>query len=193
MHALLELLPLIGLAGGYFLGKAITPDEAMYYLSYGAIIGTLLQFGIYKLRAQAMQKTTLITGIMLIVFATITIILRDDLFIMIKPTVLSWGFALFFWGYAWVKKQSVLEQMMGGQFQLPATKWLTLNWAWILFNLLVGIANLLVVWQISRGQWDKGAWLAFKGALLPVSLVFVAGQTVYLLKNGTQTQDKIPM
>lgn len=185
MHALLELLPLLGLAGGFFLGKSINPDEAMYYLSYGAIIGTLLQFGVYKLRNERMQKITLITGVMLIVFALITIILRNDLFIQIKPTVLAWGFALFFWGYAFIQKKSILESMMGEQFSLPAPKWLTLNWAWVIFNLLIGAANLFVVWQIQQGRWSDGSWLAFKGALLPITLVFIAGQTAYMFKNGT--------
>ncbi len=186
MHALLELLPLIGLAGGYFLGKSINPSEAMYYLSYGAIIGTVLQFAWYKFKGISMQKTTFITGVVLILFATITIVLRNDLFIKLKPTVLSWGFALFFWGYAVVKKKSVLELMMGTQFQLPAKKWLTLNWAWIIFNFLVGAANLLVVWQIMQTRWSDDSWVNFKIALLPVSIVFIVGQSVYLLKNATQ-------
>lgn len=186
MHALLELLPLIGLIGGYFLGKSIHPDEAMYYLSYGAIIGTLLQFGLHKLLKLRIQKMTLITGLMLIGFAVITIILRNKLFIQLKPTVLSWGFALFFWGYAWLKKQSVLELMMGGQFTLAKEKWLTLNWAWIVFNVLIGAGNLFVVWQISAGHWGEGTWLGYKSALVPISLVFIVGQTMYLLKHGKQ-------
>ncbi len=189
MHALLELLPLLGLAGGFFIGKSINPDEAMFYLSYGAIIGTLLQFGVYKLTKQRMQKTTFITGLMLIGFALITIVLRNDLFIQIKPTVLSWGFALFFWGYAFFKKQTLLEALMGAQFSLPAPKWFTLNWAWIVFNVLIGFANLFVVWQIQKEHWGEGSWLAFKGALLPITLIFVAGQSVYLFKHGTVKSD----
>ncbi len=184
MHALLELLPLLSLVAGYFIGKSINPDEAMYYLAYGAIIGTLLQFAVYKLSKQKMPKMTFITGIFLIVFASITIIFHNDLFIQLKPTVLSWLFAIFFWGYAFIKKRSILEQMMGAQFDLSAQKWLTLNWAWVVYNFLIGAANLFVVWQIQQGIWESGAWLVFKGALLPISLVFIAGQTVYLFKNG---------
>lgn len=185
MHALLELLPLIGLGGGYLIGKSVNPEAAMYYLSYGAIIGTLLQFAIYKIQQQPMQKTTRITGWVLIAFAAVTIILQNDLFIKIKPTILSWAFAVFFWGYAWLKKQSVLELMMGEQFELPAAKWMTLNSAWVIFNILVGLANLIVVWQIQQGIWHDDTWVSFKIALLPVSLVFVAGQTWYLFKHGS--------
>ncbi len=184
MHALLEFLPLATLALGFFLGKAIAPAEAMYYLAYGAIIGTLLQFAVYRWRQMTMSKTTLITGVVLIIFATITVVLRNKLFIQLKPTVLSWGFALFFWGYAQVKKRTLLELMMGEQFELPTAKWFTLNWAWIAFNGLVGVANLFVVWQISRQHWDESSWLVFKGALVPVSLVFIVGQSIYLLKHG---------
>ncbi len=192
MHALLELLPLVGLGGGYLLGKSVNPEAAMYYLSYGAIIGTLLQFAVYKIRGAAMQKTTKITGWALIIFAAITIILQNDLFIKLKPTVLSWAFAAFFLGYAWRKKQSVLELMMGEQFTLPSAKWLVLNWAWVVFNILVGAANLLVVWQIQQGNWHDDSWVSFKMALLPISLVFVVGQSVYLFKHGAIKDNNHP-
>lgn len=186
MHALLELLPLIGLGGGYLFGKSINPELAMYYLSYGAIIGTLIQFAVYRLLGKKMQKMTLITGWLLIIFASLTIIFHNNLFIKLKPTVLSWAFAVGFFGYAVIKKQTLLELMMGGQFQMPATKWLTLNWAWIIFNVVIGLVNLVIVWQISAGQFSDDTWVSFKFALLPISLIFVVGQTVYLLKNGTQ-------
>lgn len=189
MHALLELLPLIGLGGGYFIGKAINPDVAMYYLCYGAIIGTLLQFSVYKIRRQRMQKMTLITGLVLITFAAITIILQNDLFIKIKVTILSWAFALAFLGYAWVKKKTLLELMMGEQFAMPHKNWLTLNWAWVIFNFLVGLVNLFIVWQITQGQFSNDAWVDFKIALFPISLIFIVGQTVYLFKKGTPKQD----
>lgn len=184
MHALLELLPLIGLGGGYLLGKSISPDEAMYYLSYGAVIGTLLQFAVYRISGQKMQKMTAITGWMLIAFATLTIVLQNDLFVKLKPTVLSWAFAIGFIVYAMLKKQTLLELMMGGQFAMPAKHWLRLNWAWVVFNFLVGLANLWIVWQVAQGSMSDGMWVSFKFALLPISLVFIAGQTVYLFKYG---------
>ncbi len=180
MQALLEFLPLLGLGGGYLLGKSINPDEAMYYLSYGAIIGTLLQFAIFRIRQEKMQKMTLITGWLLIIFATLTVVLRNPLFVELKPTVLSWAFALFFWGYAFFTKTTLLEKMMGEQFQMPAKNWLTLNWFWVIFNVIIGVTNLAVVVMMS-----EDAWATFKLAVLPIaSLVFVAGQTVYLFKYG---------
>lgn len=184
MYALLELLPLIGLGGGYFIGKAIAPEQAMYYLSYGAVIGTLLQFAVYKISKQKMQKMTAVTGWLLIAFATLTIVLQNDLFVKLKPTVLSWAFSAAFLGYAYIKKSTLLELMIGSQFELPVAKWFTLNWAWVIFNFVIGLANLLIVWQIAQGGMSNDAWLSFKFALLPISLVFVAGQTAYLLKFG---------
>ncbi len=189
MHALLEFLPLVGLGGGYFIGKSINPEQAMYYLSYGAIIGTIIQFAIYKITRQKMQKTTLITGWLLIIFATMTVVFQNDLFVKLKPTALSWAFAIAFWGYAFVKKTTLLEVMMAGQFEMPASKWLTLNWAWIIFNIAVGLANLVIIWQIHNGVFTNDAWVNFKIALLPISFVFVIGQTVYLMKNGIMTHD----
>lgn len=193
MHALLEFLPLIGFGGGYLIGKAVNPDAAMYYLSYGAIIGTLLQFAIYRLRKLKMQKTTLVTGYIFIIFAALTIILQNDLFVKLKPTVVSWAFALFFIGYLLIKKQSVLELMIGEQFSMPTANWIKLNHAWVIFNILVGLANLIVVWRVSKGVWDNDVWFYFKVALVPISLLFIVAQTVYLFKNGSvnDTPDRL--
>lgn len=184
MQALLELLPLVGLGGGYLIGKSVNPEQAMYYLSYGAVIGTLLQFAVYKLSRQKMQKTTAVTGWLLIVFATLTIVLQNDLFVKLKPTVFSWALSIGFLGYAYFKKQTLLELMIGSQFELPTAKWRTLNWAWVIFNFLVGLGNLFIVQQIIQGQLNDDAWVSFKFALLPISLIFIAGQTVYLFKHG---------
>lgn len=180
MQALLELLPLLGLAGGWLIGKSVNPAEAIYYLSYGAIVGTVLQFAIYKLSHKKMQKMTVITGWLLIAFALLTIVLHNPLFVKLKPTVLSWAFALFFWGYAFFTKKSLLERMMGEQFCMATAHWLTLNWLWIVFNVLIGIINLWVVMSLT-----EQAWATFKLVVLPIaSFVFIAGQTIYLFKHG---------
>lgn len=191
MHALLELLPLIGLGGGYLIGKSINPDIAMYYLSFGAIVGTLLQFAAYKLRGEKMQKTTFYTGVALMAFASLTIILQNDLFVKLKPTVFSWAFALFFLGYALIKKQSLLQLMMGEQFELPQPKWLVLNWAWVVFNFLIGLGNAIIVWRITQGAMTDDAWVSYKVALLPITLVFIAGQTIYLFKHGKVNENAV--
>lgn len=185
MQALLEFLPLLGMAVGFLLGKSINPEQAIYYLSYGAVIATVLQFAIFKLRGEKMQKMTLITGWLLIIFASLTIILQNPLFVKLKPTVLSWAFALFFWGYAFFTKTSLLERMMGEQFQMPRPNWISLNWFWVIFNFLIGAINLWVVATLS-----EDAWGTFKLVVLPIaSLLFVVGQTAYLFKNG-QMVDK---
>jgi len=184
MHALLEILPVGAMLIGYLSGKVLNADEAMYFLAYGAIIGTLMQFALYRWQKRKMSTMVLATGVILIVFAAITLISHDDLFIKIKPTVLSFAFALFFWGYAVLRKESVLKIMMAEQVELPAHKWMILNWAWIIFNALIGLVNLIIIWQIQQGRLGNDSWVTFKTALLPVSLAFVAGQAVYLFKHG---------
>lgn len=186
MTALLEFLPLLGLGAGYLIGKSINPEAAMYYLSYGAIIATLLQFALFRLRREKMQKMTLVTGWLLIIFAALTLTFQNPLFVKLKPTVLAWAFAVFFWGYAYFKKQSLLENMMGGQFSMPQQNWLTLNYFWVIFNFLVGAANLFVVYRMS-----EDAWATFKLVVLPIaSIVFIGAQTYYLLKKGKMLDNK---
>ncbi len=185
MSFILEMLPLLSLGLGYLVGKQVNPEEAIYFLSYGAILGTIAQFVIYKVRKQKMQKMTFITGIILIVFSSLTVILRNPMFVYSKPTVIAFAFAIAFFVYYKVKKTTILEVMMGKQFELPAANWKVLNWAWILFQVSIGIANLVIILQINSGKLDEVIWVNFKVWVLPITtFIFLGGQMAYMLKKG---------
>lgn len=184
MHALLEFLPIVGLLVGYLLGKSVAASEAMYFLSYGAIVGVLLQFLAYYLLKQKMQKMALVTAWLLLIFALITVVLRNDLFIKLKPTVAAWAFAVFFMGYAFLKKMPLLKTVMGQNVALADRDWWRLDSAWILFNAVMGFINLFIVLQIQRGAWSDDSWVTFKVALLPITLVFIVLQGIYIYKKG---------
>lgn len=160
MKQILELIPLIL----FFLAFKMD-GETLEILSFS------YQFdGIYSATAILMAATgiqvvltRLITGKVekqllwlfgiIVVAGSATLILRNDIFIMWKPTVFNWGLALVLLGGLLLGKKSLLEKMLGQQIELPATAWLRLNQLWIANFSIVGSLNLYVAYNFSQAAW----------------------------------------
>jgi intracellular septation protein len=68
--------------------------------------------------------------------------------------------------------------MMESAVQLPDPVWARLNLSWVAFFLLLGLANLYVVYH-----FDTATWVNFKlFGLLGLTLAFVLGQGLYLAR-----------
>lgn len=160
MKQILELIPLIL----FFLAFKMD-GETLEILSFS------YQFdGIYSATAILMAATAIqvlltwfftgkvekqllwLFGI-IIVAGSATLILRNDIFIMWKPTVFNWGLALVLLGGLLLGKKSLLEKMLGQQIELPATAWLRLNQLWIANFSIVGSLNLYVAYNFSQAAW----------------------------------------
>ena len=160
MKQILELIPLI-----LFFVAFKMDGETLEILSFS------YQFdGIYSATAILMAATgiqvvltRLITGKVekqllwlfgiIVVAGSATLILRNDIFIMWKPTVFNWGLALVLLGGLLLGKKSLLEKMLGQQIELPATAWLRLNQLWIANFSIVGSLNLYVAYNFSQAAW----------------------------------------
>ncbi len=190
MSIILEFLPIFGLGMGWVIGKQIDPTQTTYFLAYGAIAGTLLQFAIYKLRKEKIKKMVLLTGAIFIIFGAATIIFKNDLFLYLKPTVVSWLFAIGFFVYPFIKNETVLESMIGDQFKMTKKNWSILNYAWIIFNLLLGAINLYIALGVYTGDMPEDVWVKFKlWGFTSMTLVFIIAQTIFLFKFGEMIEE----
>jgi intracellular septation protein len=143
-----------------------------------AILATLGQIIYSKLRHGKVEKMLLVSGAIIGLLGGITLILHDKSYIMWKPTVLYWVMAavlllsnLFF-------KKNYIQQIMGKMIDAPTAIWTRLNYAWIIFLILLGFLNLYVAFN-----FDENTWVNFK--LFGVTLImfaFIIGQSV-ALKN----------
>ena len=183
MKQILELIPLIL----FFLAFKMD-GETLEILSFS------YQFdGIYSATAILMAATgiqvvltRLITGKVekqllwlfgiIVVAGSATLILRNDIFIMWKPTVFNWGLALVLLGGLLLGKKSLLEKMLGQQIELPATAWLRLNQLWIANFSIVGSLNLYVAYNFSQAAWVNYklySSIGFTLALMIITMIIV--------------------
>jgi intracellular septation protein len=64
--------------------------------------------------------------------------------------------------------------MMGEAVELPVNVWRQLNWVWIANFVLLGAANLYVVYNYSEATWVKFKLASIIGSMLICFLITVA-------------------
>lgn len=109
----------------------------------------------------------LVTGAVVLVFGTLTLLFQDETFIKMKPTITNSLFAIVLLG-GLAFGHSLLKYVFGEIYRLKPEGWrkLTLNWG--LFFIFLAVANE-VVWRL----FDTDTWVAFKvWGIMPITVVF---------------------
>lgn len=142
------------------------------------IPATVLQITYTWLTTKKVEKSHLITLVMVTVLGGATVLLQDKTYIQWKPTVVNWLFAVAFLGSQFIGKKPLIERMMGSSLQLPANIWIRLNLAWTVFFIFSGLVNLYVAFNYS-----EDTWVNFKlFGMLGLTLVFIIIQGVFLTR-----------
>lgn len=122
----------------------------------------------------------LVSGFCVLVFGGLTLLLQDEVFIKMKPTIVNMLFASVLFG-GLVFGQSLLKYLFGEVFQLSEEGWRQLTVRWGLFFVCLAVLNELV-WR----NFSEEFWVSFKVfGILPLSMVFALSQ-VGLIKRYQQ-------
>lgn len=180
MKLLLDFLPIVIFFGVYkYTGDIIIATAVL-------IPATILQMGYTWLKTKTIEKMQLTTLVLVIVLGGATVLLQDKNFIMWKPTVVNWLFALVFIGSHFIGGKPIVQRMLASSIELPQPIWTRLSWAWIGFFVLMGILNIFVAYTMSEENWVN-----FKlFGMLGLTLVFVVLQGLYLSKHIQEPEDE---
>ena len=151
----------------------------MFLATKLAMGAAVLQLLASRLRYGRIKRIHAITFVAIIVFGSVTLLLHDDYFIKIKPTVLNWGFALVFLGAPIFFKKNLLKLMLADKVALPDFAWGRLNQMWAFYFFAIGAANLYVANNLSQEAWGKFRVFGMYGALL----VFMVLQGFYVYRH----------
>lgn len=151
----------------------------LYVATIAAIIASIAQVVLYWIKNRRFESMHLLTMLSIVILGGATLLLQNDLFIKWKPTAINWLFALIFLGSYLFTKKPLIQRMMEKNIELPTPIWHKLNWSWILFFVVMGFANLYVVYT-----FDTNTWVNFKFfGVLGLTMVFVLLQAVYLSRH----------
>ncbi len=146
MKFLIDFLPVILFFIAYKL-------YGIYVATGVAIAASAAQVGWSWFRHHRVERMPLVTLGLLSVLGGLTIALHDPIFVMWKPTIVNWLFAVVFLGSHYLGDRTLVERMMSHAVAAPAETWRRLNLAWVLFFVLSGLANLYVVY-VASGFYD---------------------------------------
>lgn len=180
MQILVDFLPIIvffAVYKGY--GALVSPDDAMFAATGAIMVVMTIQIAIQWLRTRTVNKMLLISGVLVLLFGSITLLLRDALFIQWKPTILNWLFAVAFLASRYIGKATLIERMMSHAIELPGRMWRQLNVMWVVYFLVLGAANIYVVYNFS-----EAVWVDFKlYGMLGLTLLMVVIQALWIARN----------
>lgn len=179
MKQFLDFLPLIVFFAFYKLYD-------IYVASGALIVATALALVFTWIKYRKVEKMTLITFLMVLVFGTLTLVFHNDLFIKWKVTVIYTLFALALLISQLVLKKPLVQRMLGKELTLPDKVWSNLNLAWAVFFLLCGLANIYVAFWL-----PQNVWVNFKVfGLTALTLVFTLLSGIYIYRHMPEEQKK---
>ena len=113
----------------------------------------------------------LVTGVIVIVFGTLTLVLHDETFIKVKPTIIYGLFATVL-GVGLLFGRSFIAIMFDQVFNLTPKGWRLLTLRWALFFLGMAVLNE-IIWRTQSTDF----WVNFKvfGAI-PLTMIFAMMQ-----------------
>jgi intracellular septation protein len=123
----------------------------------------------------------LVSAVIVLVFGGMTLVLQDETFIKIKPTIIYVLFAAVLLG-GLVARKSLLSVVFDQVFNLTPEGWRKLTLRWALFFLALAVLNE-IVWRTQTTDM----WVAFKAfGTIPLTLVFAMLQYPLIMKYDSQ-------
>lgn len=152
-------------------------DKPIFMATAGFMVMTLVSLLVSYAVERRLPIMPIVSGIFVFGFGTLTLMLQDEDFIKLKPTITNSLFAaILFGGLAFGRP--LLRPLFGSVLELTPNGWRTLTFRWACFFVLLAAINE-VVWR----SFPTDVWVDFKVfGIMPLTLVFAMGQ-VPLLKR----------
>jgi len=171
MKVLFDFLPVLLFFGTYKVAGILTATA----VAMGATVALAL-LGWW--RRGRPEWVHVISAVLILVFGGATLLLHDERFIKLKPTVLYGVLALGFLASG-LTGRTVAERMFHA-LDAPADVLRRLNLWWVAFFALMAGLNLFVA-----ARYDTDTWVNFKlFGLMGLTVLFVLAQAVYLARAG---------
>jgi intracellular septation protein len=149
------------------------------YVATGAfMVAVIAALVIGYARERKISPMPLFTAVLVLIFGGLTLYLKNDMFIKMKPTVLYALFGLLLLGGLWFNRLFI-KYVFAEAFDLSERGWRTLTLRWGIFFLLLAGVNEYI-WR----HYSTQTWVMFKvWAIIPLIFLFALAQTPLVLKH----------
>ena len=173
---LLDLGPLIVFFAGFkYLGIFGATAAFMAAVLISLCVGFVLE--------KRLSPMPLFTALLVLIFGGLTLYLKNDIFIKMKPTVLYAFFGLTLIGGLSFNRLFI-KYVFAQAFELDEAGWRQLTWRWGIFFLALAVLNELV-WRNA----STAAWVSFKvWGIIPLIFLFALAQTPFVMKHHIEPE-----
>jgi intracellular septation protein len=163
------------------LGEPIFVATALF------MVATAVALAASWLIMRSLPIMPLVSGVVVIVFGTLTLWLHNDIFIKMKPTIINTLFGAVLLG-GLLFGRSLLGYVFDSAFHLDAEGWKKLTLRWGLFFVFLALVNE-VVWR----SFSTDAWVTFKvWGIMPITLIFTLSQMPLVMRHSIEEKLEKP-
>ena len=167
--------PLAALTGD----AVLTGKAGPLFLATAAFMAAIsLSLAVSWSLTRSLPRMAALTAVVVVVFGGLTLVLRDETFIKMKPTVVNGLFALIL-AIGLVQGRSYLKYLLGDTMPIDDAGWMIFTRRWVFFFIFLAVLNE-VIWRTQSDAF----WVSFKTfGNLPLTLLFVASQWPLLQRH----------
>ncbi len=157
--------------------------QALFEATGAFMIATIIALAIGWTVERKIPVMPLVSGIFVLVFGGLTLVLADELFIKLKPTLVNMLFAVILFG-GLLTGRSLLKPLLGAAVQLTERGWRVLTLRWAIFFVVLAILNE-IVWR----NFSTEFWVSFKlFGIMPLTFLFATSQTPLFLREQIEEE-----
>ncbi len=148
------------------------------------MVAVLAALGFGYWRERKFLPMPLFTAVLVLIFGGLTLYLKNDMFIKMKPTVLYAFFGVLLIGGLSFKRLFI-KYVFAQAFDLNEAGWRKLTWRWGLFFVALAGVNE-AVWR----NFSTPIWVDFKvWGIMPLIFLFALAQTPLVLKHQIEERN----
>ncbi|AVO47261.1 septation protein A [Phreatobacter cathodiphilus] len=161
----------------------VAPDRRLFLATGIFVVAVLASLAVTWTLIRKLPVMPLVSAVVVTVFGGLTLILHDDLFIKLKPTIVNTLFgAVLVW--AGLTGRNVLKLVLDSVFTLTDEGWRLLTWRWAFFFFVLAALNE-IVWRTQTTDF----WVAFKvWGIMPLTMVFAMAQMPLIMRHDASAE-----
>jgi len=163
-HPLFKLATELGPLLVFFIANG---RAGLFAATAAFMIAVIVAMAVSYVVTRHVPLMAIISAVIVLVFGTLTLVLHDETFIKVKPTII---YALFggILGGGLLFGRSLIAVMFDQMFNLTPAGWKALTLRWALFFAAMALLNE-TVWRTQTTDF----WVAFKAfGVIPITMVF---------------------
>ena len=184
LHPALKLALELGPLVLFFLGNAygdrfgFAETQRIFAATGVFLVATLVALAVHFWLVRRLPIMPLVSGVVVLVFGGLTLILQDELFIKLKPTIVNTMFGMILLGGLYWRKP-ILAIVLDSMLELTEEGWRKLTLRWALFFFVLAFLNE-IVWRTQTTD----IWVKFKVfGIMPLTVLFALAQTPLIIRH----------